>query len=283
MKIKTYNHALLTGILAIGISSTIQAGLILHYTFDEGSGTSAASSVNGTAGNTLTLSATGSGWGAGQSGFGGAMQITSGAGSALAADAGTWSPHVYGSGANQSITMTMWVNLTAGQSSAPTLMGAADTGNFRHQGVIRANGGASPMEAGGFIRTAGSAQTIQTTRNATSGFAAGEWHHLAMTLDVTDAVTDTATMRFYIDGVQKSTVIDSAWAGWDLASGLNESGVGAGNNGTHSFSGLYDDVRIYDTALTPAEVLESMHAIPEPSSTALLGLGSLALILRRRK
>ncbi len=47
------------------------------------------------------------------------------------------------------------------------------------------------------------------------------------------------------------------------------------------FVGLIDDVSIYDEALS----LSSLNAltVPEPSSTALLGLGGLALILRRRR
>jgi len=55
------------------------------------------------------------------------------------------------------------------------------------------------------------------------------------------------------------------------------------------FVGSIDDVAIFDTALTGTQ-LDSIRvngiatqAVPEPSSAALLGLGGLALILRRRK
>jgi len=45
-----------------------------------------------------------------------------------------------------------------------------------------------------------------------------------------------------------------------------------------SFYGAIDDVRIYDNALSPAEV---MALVPEPATVLLLGAG-LCLIRRRR-
>ncbi|WP_235203408.1 PEP-CTERM sorting domain-containing protein [Sulfuriroseicoccus oceanibius] len=58
--------------------------------------------------------------------------------------------------------------------------------------------------------------------------------------------------------------------------GLRNAGAIIGTGTSSSANGestvFFDNVR-----------LESLNAVPEPSSTALLGLGSLALILRRRK
>lgn len=56
-----------------------------------------------------------------------------------------------------------------------------------------------------------------------------------------------------------------------------------------TFDGSIDEFRIYDTALDATQITASFAdsantvAVPESSSTALLGLPGLALILRRRK
>ncbi|QQL46423.1 PEP-CTERM sorting domain-containing protein [Sulfuriroseicoccus oceanibius] len=61
-------------------------------------------------------------------------------------------------------------------------------------------------------------------------------------------------------------------------------------DGDRAITTEIDDVAIFDNTLTDGEMLflstnaaASAVAVPEPSSAALLGLGGLALILRRRK
>jgi len=45
-----------------------------------------------------------------------------------------------------------------------------------------------------------------------------------------------------------------------------------------------DEIQFYSETLTDAEVATLYtDVVPEPSSSALLGLGGIALILRRRK
>ncbi len=64
----------------------------------------------------------------------------------------------------------------------------------------------------------------------------------------------------------------------------NQNGTVFTNNG---LVGSINSVKVYDEIRTEAQITEAFNAgivaVPEPSSTALLGLGGLALILRRRK
>lgn len=78
---------------------------------------------------------------------------------------------------------------------------------------------------------------------------------------------------------------------WTIITGItNFSGV-AGGDGTGVFGNVIDPNNAnhqfnvyYGTGLAGAgEVVVELTAVPEPSSTALLGLGGLALILRRRR
>ncbi len=74
------------------------------------------------------------------------------------------------------------------------------------------------------------------------------------------------------------------------ATGSNSISLRIGNNNAanRSFDGLIDNVRIYNSVEDATSLFGIMKfndavAVPEPSSTALLGLGGFALILRRRK
>lgn len=79
----------------------------------------------------------------------------------------------------------------------------------------------------------------------------GTWHHLA-------AVQDATGMRIYIDGVETAQNTDTAPIVYDQATALeigrygNQGDSGSAEN--YDFAGLMDDVRIYDIALTQAEI-----------------------------
>ena len=75
---------------------------------------------------------------------------------------------------------------------------------------------------------------------------AGAWQHVAGTWD-------GATMRFYVNGavVGSTQMPDVVFDGNPILVGGDENGGGA----TSYFPGGIDDVRLYDRALTPAEIL----------------------------
>ena len=88
--------------------------------------------------------------------------------------------------------------------------------------------------------------------NSTGIINDDNWHHVAMTYD-------GSTVRLYIDGVEDG-VLEGVTLNTSVA---GEIAVAIGSMQTyyHFFTGLIDDARIYDTALTPEQVkfLSEIH------------------------
>lgn len=98
-----------------------------------------------------------------------------------------------------------------------------------------------------------------------------EWSHVAWVNSGSGALD----MELFVNGV-------SIYEGPGITDG-NPSGllnIGIRHNDVEGYEGLMDDLRLYDGALTSAEV---NALIPEPSSSALAILGLLGFCLRRRR
>jgi hypothetical protein len=85
-------------------------------------------------------------------------------------------------------------------------------------------------------------------------------------------------LTFYIDGVEVGRTMNDtigsfetspAFIGKEMKDELN----------WRFFNGAIDDLRIYDNALSAEEVAA---LVPEPTTIALLGIGGLGLLRRRR-
>jgi len=72
----------------------------------------------------------------------------------------------------------------------------------------------------------------------------------------TVAVTGFGTEKIYIDGVEASSFADTNWHHITVVSsvGLTANAMNIGKVGTNYYSGLIDDVRIYNYALTPLQI-----------------------------
>ena len=86
--------------------------------------------------------------------------------------------------------------------------------------------------------------SFATGDTVSSTIADTNWHHVAVTF--TDS---TNTLRIYVDGALATTATKALEA--DGAGHVVTLGNQQGNN---PFSGLLDDVRIYNRVLTPAEI-----------------------------
>lgn len=102
-----------------------------------------------------------------------------------------------------------------------------------------------------------------------------QWHHIGLTVTGGNAT-------IYVDGVARAT---GAYTGSGTAT-VFQIGSRFGD-GARAITAQIDDVSVWSGALSDAQMLalssNAASTVPEPSSTALLGLGGLALILRRRK
>ena len=107
----------------------------------------------------------------------------------------------------------------------------------------------------------------------------GQWHMLTGVLDLEGDV-----QSMYVDGVLDASAAATLAATTTndkplLLNGLDDDPKGWDT--ARWFEGQMDEVRLYDRALTAADVLE-LYSVPEPATLVLFGIGSLALLRRRR-
>ncbi|BDS07180.1 hypothetical protein NT6N_22200 [Oceaniferula spumae] len=227
------------------LATSTQAALLYHYTFD----------VNSTAN---------SGTGAAVATVQGTPTITAGGQSGSYADfdggnvAGSDAVNVNVSGdaiVLGSFAIRLYVNDAAsGGTNFDDFLAFTDS-----------NGGAHFLErsgASGTIALFGDASISGTT----NGLQDGNWHELLLTGATSGA---DALFTYSVDGTVQGTSTYTGAAAFTLNDIRIAGRVGADNR---FIDAGIDEVQIFNTT-----------TIPEPSSTALLGLGGLALLLRRRR
>jgi hypothetical protein len=236
---------LLPAALLLGVAQA-QAGLVLHYKFDETSGTTVADSSG--SGNTGTLTnMTGSEWTTGSVGGGLSFDGTDDYVQAIGYKGVT---------GRNARSIALWI-----KTSTPS-RGLYDWGSTTGPGE---NAG---RFAGGLL--------IAEYMNGnkwphTETVIDGQWHHMVVTLPLNGIISDTLA---YVDGVE-AVPNTSGQAGTVNTVSAQDVIVGARFNSTTYFQGEIDDFRIYDHALSASEVsaLYSGGGAPEPAETfAFLGL-----------
>lgn len=88
----------------------------------------------------------------------------------------------------------------------------------------------------------------------------GQWHHVAMVLD-SDGTPDTSEVKIYIDGVEE-LAYTTAIIALDTQPAPDVQ-IGIYNyNDTYAryFTGMIDDVRVYEKALNPAQIFKILNA-----------------------
>jgi hypothetical protein len=110
-----------------------------------------------------------------------------------------------------------------------------------------------------------------------------QWHYIVVTYSYNSG-SNTTTETWYNDSTMEATTTESGSLTYPSSS--NDPIIGAeGNQGYiwNGMTGTLDEVAIYNYALSQAQVNSHYAAgIPEPATIALLSLGGLTLLRRKR-
>lgn len=246
-------------------TATTQAAIIAHYTFDETTGTTASDSA-GTNNGVITGGVT-----VGQTGISGKAYLFDGStGYVDMGDSSFISSLVEtGGAALNTFTISTWVKYTVSAQTKIVAFLGDDTKTDQYFALGQTNGkvvdwyrgpGGAAYNGGDYINN-------------------DTWHLLTTTISPTEK-------RTYVDG----SLLNTETVTYGTIAGANNFEIGrlGRSNVADYFNGLIDDVQVYNTTLSASDVsylfANPGTAIPEPSAfAALLGLGSLALVLRRRR
>jgi hypothetical protein len=249
--------ACLASALALAFSCPEARGdLVAHWTFDEGSGSVAHDLVGGNDGDLVNAPA----WTSGL--FGGALDLN-GASQYVNCHNNAVNAALSLTG---DLTLTGWVRPSEGiVGTRGTLIGKHYNGEYEltfsdaHKGLMYYHG-PNWGQNDGFV---GSPVEVD------------DWYLLAVTRD-----TSTSTMTGYVLDYGSRTMYTNSWAYGQVAPATtNAVHIGHRTPGGLFFPGLIDDVRVYDHVLTEGQI-EALY--PEPTTLALLGLGAIGLLRRRR-
>ena len=221
--------AVVTGFVLLaptGRSAT--PGLVAAFSFDEGSGTT-VTDASGTGNNGTTANTT---WvAAGR--YGKALTFNGTSSRVNVPDATAL--HL-----STGMTLEAWVNPTTVSNSWRDVI---YKGNDNYFLEATSTGGSAP--AGGGIFGNGSATT---TVKAPTALTRSTWSHIALTYD-------GATLRLFVNGTQVATQARTG----AIRTSTNPLQIGSDSIFGQYFSGSIDEVRVYNRALTAAEVQSDMN------------------------
>ena len=205
-------------------------GLVAAYGFEEGAGAAASDS----SGNGHTGAITGATWSSfGR--FGSALQFNGTTSGVTISDAASLD-------LTTGMTLEAWVYPTVAPADWRAVVGK-DVDRY----YLMAGSGNNVPAVGGTWTVGGNANLY-----APSALAVNTWTHLAATFD-------GAAVRLFVNGVQVATRAQSG----ALTTSTNPLTIGHNFYGER-FTGLIDEVRVYNRALSVAEIQADMSAPVQP-------------------
>ncbi|WP_432824871.1 LamG-like jellyroll fold domain-containing protein [Dactylosporangium sp. CA-092794] len=212
----------------LGGAPTQPSGLVAGYTFDAGSGTALAD----ISGNNNNGTITGASWVAGK--YGGALSFN---GSANVVKV----PSSASLNLSAGLTLAAWVQPTASQQGWRTIMQKEDSAWF-----LNASNDAGPLRpAGGVTSTNGSDAAV----SGPTASPLNQWTHVALTYD-------GSNLRLYVNGTLVTTKAKTG----ALQQTTQPLSIGGNTPYGEYFTGLIDEARVYNRALTAAEVQTIMNS-----------------------
>ncbi len=235
-------------LFSLVLPGLVRAELVAWWRFDDGSGTKAMDSSGN--GNDGTLQG-GAQWVAGQ--LGGAIQFN-GTDSYVAA------PHIPFN--NQSFTIAMWVNPVL-YTAQQVVFGQVQSGSLNLSMHFRIGGPGGTGPVPGAVRMGFYSNDLNTAGGL---ILDNTWYHITFWYDFPNQ-----TRRIYVNGVQQAQDNGAPYQG-----ATGETRIGQWNN-NQWFRGIIDDVRIYNEALTDAQIQAAMKGSkyvtasrPDPRNGATL-------------
>jgi fibronectin type 3 domain-containing protein len=221
--------AMVIAVLALSAAGGVAApaGLVAAYAFDEGTGTTVAD-ASGT-GNTGTVANTT--WT--NSGKYGKALVFNGTGSRVNV------PNDASLQLSTEMTLEGWVNPTTVSNAWRDVIYKGDDNYYLE---ATSTGGSRPV--GGGIIGGATAEARGGTALATA-----TWTHLALTYD-------GSNVRLYLNGVQAASIARTG----TIRTSTNPLQIGGDNIYGQFFRGAIDEVRVYNRALTAAEIQTDMSA-----------------------
>ncbi len=225
---------LLCFVLVLGVAHNASAELVAHWRLDDGSGTTAVDSSGNGHDGTLLLDPQ---WVAGK--YGGALEFAGISGQRVEMEG------YEGILGTQNRTVMAWIKTTG---YGDWISWGQNTNTQKWIGRINENAGNGAV---GALRTECSGGYIISTTVLTDG----EWHHVTSVLESAGSPT-VEDIKMYVDGVQEA-ISNVNPVGIDTVGGRNV-WIADGHH-DRPLPSLIDDVRLYNHAMTQAEILAAME------------------------
>jgi hypothetical protein len=240
-------------VLLLGVAHNASGEIVAHWRLDDGSGTTAVDSSGNGHDGTLLLDPQ---WVAGK--YGGALEFAGISGQRVEMEG------YEGILGTQNRTVMAWVKTTG---YGDWISWGQNTNTQKWIGRINDNAGNGAV---GALRTECSGGYIISTTVLTDG----EWHHLTSVLESAGSPT-VEDIKMYVDGVQE-VISGVRPVGIDTVGGRNV-WIADGHH-DRPLPSLIDDVRLYNHAMTQAEILAAMEGgikypyalAPDPADGAMI-------------